>query len=108
MRNWLPALVCVPMVIVGCSQLPTRARPPHPGSPNQVVPSTPGSPLTPVPDLGPATPALPGGPSLEGPLFPDSAGRVRRKAFVRPASAARRPAVRSVPLGGYVELPPSP
>ena len=61
------------MVIVGCSQLPTRARPPHPGSPNQVVPSTPGSPLTPVPDLGPATPALPGGPSLEGPLFPDSA-----------------------------------
>ena len=108
MRNWLPVVVCVALVIVGCSQLPMRPRAAHPDAPNHGVPASPGDPLAPIPDLGPASPVIPEGPTLEGPYFPDSAGRSRRKAFVRPASAARQPGLRSAPVRGYVELPPSP
>ena len=107
MRNWLPALVCVPLVIVGCSQFPTRPHSAAPGAPSRGVPGSPGEPLTPVPDLGPASP-VPDSPTLEGPVFPDSAGRSHRKEFVRPASSARQQGLRSVPVRGYVELPPSP
>lgn len=107
MRNWLPALICVPLAIVGCSQFPTRPHSAAPGAPSRGVPASPGEPLAPIPDLGPASP-VPGGPALEGPVFPDSAGRSRHPAFVRPASIERGPGVPSAPVRGYVELPPSP
>ena len=102
MRNFLLTAAVAASMIVGCSGMFQRQGASRPLTP---TPAAPGDGrLSPVPDLGQPAPLPSNGPTLEGPVFPETS---RRRMRTVPASA-QRGRMNPVPLTGYYELPPAP